>query len=66
MSIFVFIKITKLRVQTWKTVGMKPSKSYKHLALIPLCDIRQLFEMTSSSFIVEGKKIVSSILICSI
>jgi hypothetical protein len=43
------IQITKLRVNTWKTPGVKSTKSYKHVALIQLSDIRSLFDIASSS-----------------
>jgi hypothetical protein len=34
---------------------MKGSKSYKHVALIPLSDIRSLFDINSSSLTLDGK-----------
>lgn len=52
-SRLVSVQITKCRLHTWKTAAMKGSKSYKHLALIPLSDIRSLIEM--SSFNLDGK-----------
>ncbi|CAF3824073.1 unnamed protein product [Rotaria magnacalcarata] len=52
LTLFLFsdcIEITKLRVNTWKTPGVKSTKSYKHVALIQLSDIRSLFDIASSS-----------------
>lgn len=49
MTNFAFGQITKLRVNTWKTPGVKSSKSYKHVALIQLSEIRSLFDIGSSS-----------------
>jgi len=52
LTLFLFsdcIEITKLRVNTWKTPGVKSTKSYKHVALIQLSDIRSLYDIGSSS-----------------
>jgi len=52
LTLFLFsdcLEITKLRVNIWKSSGMKGSKSYKHVALIPLSDIRSLVDINSSS-----------------
>ncbi|CAF1486509.1 unnamed protein product, partial [Adineta ricciae] len=52
LTLFLFsdcIEITKLRVNTWKTPGVKSTKSYKHVALIQLSDIRSLFDIGASS-----------------
>jgi hypothetical protein len=40
---------------------MKASKSYKHLTLIPLSDIRSLFDINSSSLTLDGKFSVEKI-----
>jgi hypothetical protein len=56
LTLFLFsdcLEITKLRTNTWKTPGMKASKSYKHLTLIPLSDIRSLFDINSSSLTLD-------------
>ncbi len=58
LTLFLFsdcLEITKLRVNIWKTPGMKASKSYKHLVLIPLSDIRSLVDINSSSLSLDGK-----------
>ena len=39
---------------------MKTSKSYKHVALIPLSDIRTLFDITPSALTIDGKTFVFS------
>lgn len=39
---------------------MKTSKSYKHVALIPLSDIRTLFDINSSTLTIDGKIFVCS------
>ncbi|UJR36548.1 hypothetical protein I4U23_029268 [Adineta vaga] len=52
LTLFLFsdcIEITKLRVNTWKTPGVKSTKLYKHVALIQLSDIRSLFDIAASS-----------------
>jgi hypothetical protein len=36
---------------------MKASKSYKHVALIQLSDIRSLFDINPSALTLDGKKI---------
>jgi len=54
-------QITKLRVNTWKTPGMKASKSYKHVALIQLSDIRSLFDINPSIPTLEGKTFIFGI-----
>lgn len=51
-------QITKLRVNTWKTPGMKASKSYKHVALIPLSDIRSLYDITPSALTIDGRSLL--------
>ena len=38
---------------------MKASKSYKHVALIPLSDIRTLFDVNSSVLSLDGKMTIS-------
>lgn len=48
-------QITKVRASTWKTPGMKAVKSYKHVVLIPLSDIRSLVDINSSSLSIDGK-----------
>lgn len=42
-------------MNTWKTPGVKSTKSYKHVALIQLSDIRSLFDIASTTC--DGKKI---------
>jgi hypothetical protein len=53
-NLFFLHQITKLRVNTWKTPGMKASKSYKHVALIQLSDIRSLFDINPSGLTLDG------------
>ncbi|CAF1553328.1 unnamed protein product [Adineta ricciae] len=56
LILFLFsdcLELTKLRVNTWKTPGMKPSKSYKHVALIPLSDIRSLYDITPTGLTLD-------------
>ena len=48
-------QITKLRASTWKAPGMKAAKSYKHVALIPLSDIRSLVDINSPALSIDGK-----------
>ncbi|CAF1254487.1 unnamed protein product, partial [Rotaria sordida] len=45
--------VTKLRVNMWKTPGMKTSKTYKHIAFIQLSDIRSLFDINPISLTID-------------
>lgn len=59
LTLFLFsdcIEITKLRVNTWKTPGVKSTKSYKHVALIQLSDIRSLYDIGSSASTDESEQ----------
>ncbi|CAF3602276.1 unnamed protein product [Rotaria sordida] len=56
LILFLFsdcLEVTKLRVNMWKTPGMKTSKTYKHIALIQLSDIRSLFDINSLSLTID-------------
>ena len=55
-------QIAKCRANTWKTAAIKGSKSFKHLVLISLSDIRSLIEM--SSFNLDGSFLLFSSNLC--
>ncbi|CAF0903498.1 unnamed protein product [Adineta steineri] len=68
LTLFLFsdcLEITKVRVNTWKTPSMKATKSYKHIVLIPLSDIRTLYDINSSVLTLDGETEQFGIL-CSI
>ncbi|CAF2063744.1 unnamed protein product [Rotaria magnacalcarata] len=53
LTLFLFsdcLEVTKSRVNIWKTHGMK---TYKHIALISLCDIRSLFDISPVSLTID-------------
>ncbi|CAF2040507.1 unnamed protein product [Rotaria magnacalcarata] len=53
LTLFLFsdcLEVTKSRVNIWKTHGVK---TYKHIALISLCDIRSLFDISPVSLTID-------------